>query len=178
MSRVTRLLTVLVAGSALILGYIVWDWYNFTTRTEIDPQRGIYGNDHLEVWIGINSWMPAGARTWACSTLLERQATAMGGAGALAPHTCQEGYDPNTVAMGFFDMIVMVNTDQSLGLASAATDAQKTEIAACIKADLAAALTPEQVEDAAQKKPSPDTMSLVTIKGAEIAATCRAKSGF
>lgn len=170
MKKLLSIVLLVVAGT---LGYVVWDWYKFAALTEIDPQRGVYGNDHLEVWIELNKYMPGPAREWGCKTLLERQAKAMGGQGAMPPHTCQADYDPDAKPLGIMESIVQAHVGQADG----ATDAQKADLGNCIRTAALASLTPEQVEEVNGNSPAAETMSALAIKASEAAQECRAKAG-
>jgi hypothetical protein len=168
-----------IVGIALLTGvYVVQDWYRFAKYGEIDPKRGVYGNDHLEVWIDINARMPAPMRKWACKTLLDREAKVIGGVGR-APYGCDPDFDPNATgpALSVALMESLVANATALAGSKLTTEAQKTTLIDCVKAGVAAKVTPEQM--AAIDLSPPDSAAMTALTDAGLAATeaCMSEQG-
>lgn len=149
MQKALKLAAMLGVVAVIFIGMIFFDWYRFATSGKIDPARGVYGNDHLEIWIDINARMPNGLRLWACKTLLDRQAEVMGGEGAMPPYSCQPDFQSYSKPLTQAEAIISGHAHQAAqlaGMQKGATQAQQDQIMACVKADLPLAMTPEQVK--------------------------------
>ncbi|MGL4237506.1 hypothetical protein [Tabrizicola sp.] len=131
----------IVAIACLTLVFVLQDWYRFAKYSEIDPQRGIFGNSHLEVWIDINARMPSPMRKWACKTLLDREAAVIGGTGR-APYGCEPDFDdpPATRFVNAFVNSAKVRAER------AGTAEQATAVVNCMQTDFVAKLSAEQLE--------------------------------
>lgn len=147
MNKALKLVAMVAAVIVMFFGYMVFDWYRFATAGKIDPARGVYGNDHLEIWIDVNARMPNDWRLWACKTLLDRQAAVMGGEGAMPPYSCQPDFQSYSKPLTHIETIISGHAHQAAqlaGMQKGATQAQQDQIMACVKAELPKALTPEQ----------------------------------
>ncbi len=177
MSRIARFLTIFLAGIVLLAGYVVYDWYRFATASKLDPNQGVYGNDHLEVFIAINEYMPGGMRKWACKTLLDREAEVMRGHGALPPHTCQAGYDTTRdMSMSEGMLYSFGQSAATMAKAKGATAEQQTQVSDCVQAEIKAKLTPEQTT-ALQELPDGATILAVNEYSQVAVPACLAKAG-
>ena len=167
-----------VGVAVLAGGFVVQDWYRFAKYSEIDANRGIFGNDHLEVWIDINAAMPAPMRKWACKTLLDRETAVLGGAGAV-PYGCAADFDPNAAAAvmstAITDGVLSNITLRAQG--SGATADQLTAIKTCMAAEFIAKIPPEQIEAVNGASPDPAAMSALSVAGQEAGAACLTAAG-
>lgn len=135
-------LVVVAAGAAL-----GGKWYHTTTMETIDPARGIYGMDGLEIWIDLNARMPDFARVWACDTLLKREAEAMGGVQSLRkPYGCDANFaaQRGQAPMAIVDTVIQSNIRAAIAQVPDATAAQQDEFGSCVKSAVATALSPER----------------------------------
>jgi hypothetical protein len=163
----------LLSGIALI-GLVVGDWYRFVKYAELDPKRGVYGNDHLEVWIDLNLMMPASVRAWGCNTLLDREEKVLGFRAARAPYGCNPELE-NMPVIDAYMLSYTTNAEFELKRKNA-TAAQKDGAIACLKADLMAAMTPEQQEALKAGQDADAIIAISTLAG-KITAECIAKAG-
>jgi hypothetical protein len=163
----------LLLGIALV-GLIVGDWYRFVKYAELDPKRGVYGNDHLEVWIDINKMMPVAVKAWGCKTLLDREEKVLGFRAARAPYGCNPELE-NMPAIDAYMLSYTTNAEFELSRKNAAP-AQKECTIACLKTDLIAAMTPEQQEAI---KAGTDANAIIAISALaqKVTAECIAKAG-
>lgn len=151
-----------------LVGLVVGKWYHTAALEPIDPQRGIYGMDGLEIWIDLNARMPAFARDWGCTTLRSREKVALGGANSLPPYSCQPGFGslPDSTT---YDSVVNANLGQATaGLDPAAAEALRT----CFDARLAASVTPEMIA-AVNADPASDSMSPFVVAVSQAARDCK-----
>jgi hypothetical protein len=156
-----------LAGVALV-GLVGAKWYQTAALEPIDPQRGIYGMDGLEIWIDINARMPAFARDWGCNTLRERERAALGGQNSLPPYSCQPGFG-TMPDVSTFETVVNAN----LGQVTAELDAARiTAIRACFDTRLAAEVTQDDIDAVNDDAASP-AMSRVVIAVNEAARACK-----
>lgn len=158
-----------LAAIALV-GLVVGKWYHTAALEPIDPQRGIYGMDGLEIWIDLNARMPAFAREWGCTTLRQREKAALDGANSLPPYSCQPGFGslPDSTT---YDSVVNANLAQATaGLDPAAAEALRT----CFDARLAASVTPEMIA-AVNADPASDSMSPFVLAVSQAARDCKAQ---
>ncbi len=162
----------------LVAGYVLQDWYRFAKYSEIDPKRGIYGNDHLEVWIDINARMPKPMREWACAALLEREAKVIGGIGR-PPYGCDPGFDPNAEGPAMSKALIdsMILNAASMAEAQGATPEQAAAVTACMATDFTAKITPGQIEALDASSPDPEAMTALTDAGLAATPGCLAKAG-
>jgi hypothetical protein len=168
-----------VVTIALLTGiYAVQDWYRFAKYGEIDPQRGVYGNDHLEVWIDINARMPAPLRKWACKTLLDRETEVTGGVGR-APYGCDADFDPNAKGQAMSAALLDAHLNNATVLATSrnATPEQLAAVKACMQTDFTAKVSPEQLALLDASSPDPATMSIVADLGMAASLGCLKKQG-
>jgi hypothetical protein len=178
MGSVKKVVLWVVAIAALTLGYVVQDWYRFAKYAAIDPQRGIFGDDHLEVWIDINARMPAPMRRWACKTLLDREAEVLGGRGAV-PYGCDPGFDPNAPAAVMSAVMIESYLNNATVLAEGrnATSEQTAAVKSCMQADFVAKVTPEQRAALDGASPDPATMSALGEVAMAASEGCLTKAG-
>ncbi|NJM82671.1 MAG: hypothetical protein HC844_09335 [Tabrizicola sp.] len=170
---------VFVAGVAVLtLVFIFQDWYRFAKYSEIDPKRGIFGNDHLEVWIDINARMPAPMRKWACKTLLEREAAVIGGTGR-APYGCDPDFDPNAVGPAMSEALIgsMVTNSVRVAQSRNATAEQLEAIKACMQTEFVAKLPPELIEKVDGATYDPVAADALSNAGFAATDACLAKQG-
>lgn len=178
MSRLVKIGLGLLGVGVLVVGFVVQDWYRFATSGEIDANRGVYGNDHLEVWIDLNLMMPNAMRKWGCKTLLDRESVIMGGQSAVPPYGCQPDYDPDAAPMTMADAM-MSSYAVSAGLsadAKNATPAQKDQVIACVKTGMTTAITPDQAT-ALNGTPGADLLTEVNLAMGKVKEDCLAKAG-
>lgn len=152
-----------VAFFALVLG----KWYHTAARETIDPQRGIYGMDGLEIWIDLNARMPAALRAWGCETLREREKAALDGKNSMPPYSCQPGFGtlPDKTAY-------QSAADANLAQAAQGLDATQTAaLTACFEAKMAAAVTPDEVQ--AMNDFDQSVMSKIVIAINQNARACK-----
>lgn len=177
MSGFKKIALAIVGGSILVAGMVVVDWYRFTTSAVLSPSEGVFGNDHLEVWIDINAHMPTPLRVWACKTLLDREAAVMGGVGAVPPHSCQPdfgAYDDLSQADGI--ILGIAKSTQAMAVPKGATEVQQAQIVDCVRADMTAALTPDQRAGLGGELTSDLLMAVNTI-GQTVGTACMEKVG-
>jgi hypothetical protein len=178
MGRVGKLLGGIVALVILVGVFVVQDWYRFTKYGEIDAKRGVYGNDHLEVWIDINAKMPAPMRKWACKTLLEREEKVIGGVGR-APYGCDPDFDPDAVGQTMSAAVIGANMNSAAIMAqsSNATPEQINAVSACMQTSFANKVTPAQIEALDAGSPDAETMTTVNKMGVSATAECLKSAG-
>ena len=174
MASAKKIVGLAAVAAVAFVGLIGAKWYHTTTSEAIDPQRGIFGMDGLEIWIDINARMPAFARNWACNTLLAREEPVIGGKRAphLRPYSCQPGFG-SMQDVSAYETIVNAN----LGQATAGLDAAKAQaLRACFDAAMASAVTPEDIA-AANDDVASDAAKKVVIAASEQARACKAEMG-
>ncbi len=174
MSGLKKFGLILVLCVVALFGIIVGDWYRFVKYAELDPQRGVYGNDHLEVWIDLNQMMPAPVKAWGCKILLDREEKVLGFRAARAPYGCNPELE-NLPVIDAYMLSYTTNAEFILDRKNA-TPAQKTGSIACLKADLMAALTPVQTE-ALKAGTDANTIIAISTLAGKITADCIAKAG-
>ena len=143
MSGVKRVLAVAAVGVLALAGVFLGKWYYTTAMEPIDPNRGVYGMDGLEIWIDLNAHMPDFARIWACDTLLAREAEALGGKPAAIrnPHSCQADFGKVPVGQPYDQTV-----DANLRQATDGLDATKAEaVRSCFASRIATVLTAEDI---------------------------------
>lgn len=166
-SGLGKALTIVALTAIAFVGLIFGKWYNTAAREPIDPQRGVYGMDGLEIWIDINARMPAPLREWGCNTLREREKLALGGKNSMAPYSCQPGFGtmPDKSA---YQSAADANLEQA---AQGLDDAQRTALKACFEAKMAAAITPEEMQ--AMNDFDQSVMSKVVVAINQNARACK-----
>ena len=170
MAIIKKSVLALVGFGILLAVFIVQDWYRFAKYSEIDAQRGIFGNSHLEVWIDINAAMPAPMRQWACKTLLDRETAILGGEGVV-PYGCAADFDSNAKGpeMSKILMESEINAAAAIAEARGATKDQVATVKTCVATQLAEKVLPAQIE--ALNKPSPDPVAMTALSDLGQAAT-------
>ena len=170
MSKPVKYTLFAIAVVLLFVFYIVFDWYKFATTAEIHPERGLYGNDHMEVWIDINARMPNAMRLWACKTIREREKAALGGSNTIPFYSCQPDFGTLEQPSSKADAIISAIARGTLTIVAQRnpTEAQTIQINICVKDALTAALSPEQMESLNADKPG--TEALVALNRAGVAA--------
>ena len=174
MSKVKRLLAVVAVGALALAGVVLGKWYYTTAMEPIDPKRGVYGMDGLEIWIDLNARMPDFARVWACDTLLAREAEALGGKPAAIrnPHSCQADFGKVPVGQPY-DQVVEANLRQATeGLDAAKADAVRS----CFASRIATVLSAEEIAGYNADVAGPAS-SKVVIGVNSAARDCRAEAG-
>jgi hypothetical protein len=177
MGLVKKLALYGVIIAAITLVYVLQDWYRFAKHSEIDPQRGIFGNSHLEVWIDINARMPSPMRQWACKTLLDRQEAAMGRPGA-EPYGCTANFDEMsamTVSDGLMQSFLAAaeyDAQQRGG-----TPAQVEAVKTCMQTDFIAKVTPEQIAGMNADEMDNALMTEVSAAAGAAMQACLAQQG-
>ncbi len=178
MAKLGKVLAITAVAALAFGGMIGGKWYMTTTSETIDPQRGVYGMDGLEIWIDINARMPDFARVWACETLRAREAVVLGGKNSMAPHSCQPDFREQMAANAgktMVDMILSTNIDSALQQMPSASDEAKQAMTACIKDGVAAAVPAEQQE--AANNSDTDAMSALVLAANQTMRDCVAKAG-
>lgn len=164
-----KAILVLVMAVVAFFALVIGKWYNTAAREAIDPQRGIYGMDGLEIWIDLNARMPAFAREWGCNTLREREKAVLGGKNSMAPYSCQPGF-------GTMEDKTAYQAAADANLAQAAqglAEAQVTALRACFEAKMAGSVTPEEVQGMNDYDQA--VMSKVVIAINQNARACKAE---
>jgi hypothetical protein len=165
--KITKIGTLAVVA---FFGLVVGKWSYTAAIEPIDPQRGIYGMDGLEIWIDINARMPAFAREWGCDTLRGREKAAFGGQNSLAPYGCQPGFGTMEDKTAY-QAAAVANLAQAIN----GLDATKAAaVTACFETKMAAAITPEEVQGMNDFDQA--VMSKVIIAISETAQTCKAEA--
>lgn len=125
-----------------VAGAVLGKWYHTAALEPIDPKRGIYGMEGLELWIDLNARMPDAMRLWGCETLRAREREVSGGQNSLPPYGCQPGFgemEPKTA--------YQATVDGNLAQAVVGLDTAKAEaVKACFEAKMATAVTPEEIQ--------------------------------
>jgi hypothetical protein len=173
-----RLEKALFLGVGVGLAFVILfasKWYFVATKDPISANRGVYGMENLEIFIGINtSVMPNFAREWACKTLIAREKVAMGGRNSFPPHGCQPDY-AEQIAQGpktMMETILSTNLSQVKGLAPNATPEQIAAFETCLKAGIDAAV-PQDQQALAEERETKATKLLI-IEASKASRTCRA----
>ena len=167
--RIGKAITILILAVVAFFALIVGKWYNTAAREPIDPQRGVYGMQGLEIWIDLNARMPAPLREWGCKTLREREKAVLGGQNTLPPYSCQPGFGtlPDKTAY-------QAAADANLAQAAQGLDATQTAaLTACFETKMAEAITPDEVQ--AMNDYDQTVMSKVVIAINQTARTCKAE---
>ncbi len=178
MSALTKVVLAAVGFGVLLGGSVLQDWYRFAKTGDIDPQRGIFGNDHLEVWIDINAAMPTPMRKWACKTLLDRQTAILGGEGP-APYGCAADFDPNAAPTVMSKAIIdsLVTTAGIRAESSGASVEQVAAIKACMATEFVAKIPADQITALDSATPDPVVMSTLSQTGQAAGTACLAAAG-
>ncbi|MGL4323647.1 MAG: hypothetical protein ACRCTD_06350 [Beijerinckiaceae bacterium] len=179
MSKVKKIILILVMiviGTGIML---VADWYRFTLWGSIDSRRGVYGNPHLEIWIDINARMPAPVRQWACRVLREREKQVLGGQNTLPFYSCQPDFGLYPTPASRAEAILRSMAHGATASAirrGAATEGQKPALVACIASALDQRISAEQRTALNDNKLTADI--LVPLNAASHAASqdCLAKA--
>ena len=138
---ISKIMQIGALAVVAVVGLIGGKWYYTAASEPIDPKRGVYGMDGLEIWIDINARLPSALRTWGCDTLRGREREALGGQNSLPPYSCQPGFGEMADKTAFQSM-----ADANLAQALTGLDAAKAEVVkACFEAKLAAAVPPEDI---------------------------------
>lgn len=144
MTKLKKILLFIIVMALGTVGMMGWKWYKVTTVATIDPQRGVYGMDDMEIWIDINVRLPAPMRKWACQTLRNREKVVLGGQNTMAPYGCSADFNPSKT-YDTADAVIeghLRNTEYLAGKKGA--DAGQTAAAkACVADALKAGATPE-----------------------------------
>jgi hypothetical protein len=174
MPGIKKFILIVLLSAIAFVGFIVGDWYRFVKYAELDPKRGVYGNNHLEVWIDLNQMMPAPVKTWGCKILLDREEKVLGFRPARQPYGCNPELE-NMPVIDAYMMSYTANAEYELRRKNA-TPAQKDGAITCLKADLMAAMTPEQQE---ALKAGQDANAIIAIStlAQKVIADCIAKAG-
>jgi hypothetical protein len=175
-----KLATILVLMVVTFFVIMIGDWYRFVQYAELDPKRGVYGNDHLEVWIGINNYMPAPIRAWGCEKLLRREAAVIGATYEQVLPRAPMGCNPERDSMPFDEVVfagIAYNADNAAGLKGASAQ-QKADIRACVLSALKTAITPAQLQ-AMQSGTDGTGNAAITVSqiGLAVSTDCIAKAG-
>jgi hypothetical protein len=173
--KLNRLIIVALLAVIAFFALVVGDWYRFVKYAELDAKRGVYGNDHLEVWIDINLMMPAPVRAWGCKTLLAREEKVLGFRPGRAPLGCNPELE-NLPALDVYMLSFTANAELELDRNNA-TPAQKESVTACLKAEVLAALTTEQ-QEALKSGTDTEAVMAVTDLGRKATVDCLARAGF
>jgi hypothetical protein len=168
------IILVLVAAVAVGLG----DWYRFVKYAELDPKRGVYGNDHLEVFIEINSRLPRFMREWGCKELITREAAVMGVSYdqllSRAPLGCNPQRDSRPFDEVFFAGFA-ANAEFEAKRKNA-SPAQIEALKACVIDGVKASLSPTQME-AIKTGQDMEALTAASAAGQKVTVECLAKSG-
>ena len=176
MGRVKAAILVGLAVGLGVAAMIGGKWYHITTAEKIDPQRGLYGMEGLEIWIELNSRMPDFARLWACETLLAREAAVLGAPVLRPPHGCQADFKARqAMDAPVIDTLIRVHTDQALARAPQANPAQMTAFRACLTTAFETALPAER--RAAANDGDTDAMRDAVLAAQGAAQSCKASLG-
>ena len=166
MRKIVLFVVFVVLGLVVVVG---GKWYYTTAIETVDAERGVYGMGGLEMWIEINSRMPAAARTWACDTLMAREAEAIGARRAdLFPHSCGPDFGTGTTGSNY-DMLLKMNLDP---VTAGADETKAAAISACVADRMASAVTPDEIAAVNDDLGSP-AASKVTIALNESARACQ-----
>jgi hypothetical protein len=179
MSRIVKLGLILASISVAAVVYAVSDWYRFVRYAELDPKRGVYGNNHLEVWIEINKYMPAAMKAWGCRELLTREAAVMGLPYQANRRTAPSGCNPERDNMPFEQAVFvahLANADNELRRRRA-SDVQKEQVMGCLRDGLRAGVTPQQV-DAAKTGRDMNALMAINDVARKLTMDCLGKAGF
>lgn len=175
MKKILGYIAMVVLAAA---GYVGWTWYSFAAVTPIDPQRGIYGTDGLELWIDLNAMMPGPARRWGCETLRAREREALGGQNSLPPYGCQEGFDPNAKVDRVASMIeAQLGNTEYLAKRQNATATQIEEAKTCVRAKLTAGITEDLRKQLTAEIPEGDSIITLSQMASKADEECLAAAG-
>ncbi len=167
MASVGKIAQIGALALVALVGLVGGKWYHTAALEPIDPQRGVYGMDGLEIWIDLNARMPAALRTWGCDTLRARERAALGGQNSLPPYSCQPGFGEMADVSAYQSA-----ADANLAQAVNGLDAAKAEaVKACFDARMAAAVTPAEVQG--MNDFDQTVMSKVVIAINESARACK-----
>ncbi|MFZ1468170.1 MAG: hypothetical protein WAT09_04240 [Paracoccaceae bacterium] len=172
MTKIKKIILLMVFAVVGFFALMVGKWYNTAMYEEIDPKRGVFGMDGMEIWIDINARMPAFAREWGCKTLREREKAVVGW-NSYPPYSCQEGFG-TLPELGNYDSIVKANLDQmAAGLSTQST----ASLRSCFDARMAAAVTPEEIA-ALNDDVVADSAKKVILAVNQSARECKTELGF
>jgi hypothetical protein len=161
-----------------VAGYVGWTWYSFAAVTPIDPQRGVYGSDDLELWIDLNVMMPGPMRRWACETLRAREREALGGQNSLPPYGCHPDFDPNAKVDIVASMIeANLNNTEYLAKRKNATTQQIEEAKTCVRAKLTAGITDDLRAQLTAEIPEGDSIIVLSQMASKADEECLAAAG-
>lgn len=149
-------------------------WYNIATKNPIDPQRGVWGMQDLELFIDINTkLMPDFGREWACKTLIAREAVAMGGKNTYPPHGCGADYKEQMARpeQSMIQSALTAHTLQTQSLKPTATEEQLIGFVNCVMDKVNTEVTTDQ--QVAANDGEIEEMKLVTISMSKAASVCR-----
>lgn len=150
-------------------------WYNIATKAPIDPQRGVWAMQDLELFIDFNTrLMPDFAREWACDTLRAREAVVMGGANTHPPHGCGADYKEMMARpeQSMIQSALTAHTLQAQSLKPEATEDQLIAFVNCVMEKVDTDVTTDQ--QVAANEGEIEEMKLVTISMSKAASMCRA----
>ncbi|WP_151717266.1 hypothetical protein [Gemmobacter serpentinus] len=159
-----------VVAVVAVAGVVGGKWYHTTAIEPVDPKRGVYGMEGLEIWIDLNTRMPDFARVWACDTLLKRETEAMGGNNSLRkPYGCSDDFAAmrDLPPMSTVDTVREANIAAALAQVPNATADQKQQFSACVTAAVAQGVT---AEDQAKANAGDDAAMTALITAANGAA--------
>jgi hypothetical protein len=158
--------------------FAIGDWYRFIKFAELDPKRGVYGNDHLEVFIEINRMLPGSLREWGCRELITREAQVMGVAYeqllSRAPLGCNQQRDSRPFEETFFAGFA-ANAELEANRKNA-SPAQVEALKACVADGVKASLSPAQLE-AIKSGQDVEAITAASAAGQKVTVECLAKSG-
>lgn len=179
MKKPIKYLLIACAAIVAFFAYMTLDWYRFATSAEIDPKRGVYGNDHLEIWIDINARMPEAMRLWACQTLREREKTVLGGQNTMPFYSCQPDFGKYASPSSQSESVINAMAHSAIFRAEQknATDEQKNKVRTCMINALNAALTVEQKEALNADAPDKDALLLLNKAGHAASDGCLSNAG-
>jgi hypothetical protein len=152
------------------IGAVGGKWYHTTELEPIDPQRGIYGMNGLEIWIDLNAMMPGFAREWACKTLMDRESAVLGGQSIRPPHSCQPDFGTAPERSSYDTIVESYLAQVTQGAPTEAVAATR----ACVEAKMAAAVTAEDIAIANSDPLSPE-LEKVSLAASEAVRVCKAE---
>lgn len=143
MKTLRNAVILVLAVIVLFVAYLGLDWYRFTTKGELSPTRGAFGNPKLEIWIDVNARLPDSMRLWGCRTLMARQTEIMGRPGP-EPWGCQKGFGA-APTMTRSQTLVQRYAEQAAFMATqrGASEEQARGVLDCVKAGIIAEVGPE-----------------------------------
>lgn len=152
-----------------VAGAVLGKWYHTAALEPIDPKRGVYGMDGLELWIDLNARMPDAMRLWGCETLRAREREVSGGQNSLPPYGCQPGFGEMEEKTAY-----QATVDANLAQVVDGLDAAKAEaLKSCFEAKMAGSVTPEDIQGMNDFDQA--VMSKVILAVSENARACKAE---